>query len=581
MVVVAVLFGRTGVAHAGVGRCISGQAVVGENGVGPPTCGTVSGGGINLGSYTGAVGITGNQANGSDQISNVNVNAMCNPLTQAGATADVQINNCVTALPNGGTIDARSYGATTQTIAATVTLGPSLPITLLVDSSTTFSCSITNNTSCFLMYPGAAIIGEMASQSSNAFGYWNATNSASIRSLIEFAGGQGPTIKNVHIGGNPTATVSKAVLYIRNPTNQGEITGIVVGGNKGWAVPELMITNINGTAVGPFNLVNNTVACGDGSTAGCEPVLIKNEHGGLMGSIYFYGGSYVHPASGGHPTIELDGQTNVAIYGIQMESINTGDIGISADNTTALVVDGLIATANTNSGTTIISMPDVLGRDNDVAFRNIYNQGSWTNTIVDTQNSRTITTTGVNAYNLDDAGRTSGPFINNGALDAYFVNGTKYLWDFNLCIQGDDTDTANCYAGMTNSSADVRPELWAYQGLALGGNLATSSPPTPPGGSTNDPSVSIEAPSRGTGNTVQIYTNGWGTALAGISPGGLYIPPTNTIGNLPAWAAGLEGATAVATNCNAACTVGGTCTAGGATHCQVYYNSAAIVETGR
>lgn len=37
---------------------------------------------------------------------------------QAGATADVQLTNCNTALPSGGICDARGYGATTQSFAA-------------------------------------------------------------------------------------------------------------------------------------------------------------------------------------------------------------------------------------------------------------------------------------------------------------------------------------------------------------------------------------------------------------------------------------------------------------------------------
>lgn len=40
-----------------------------------------------------------------------------------GATADAQINACLASIPAGGECDARSYGATRQTIAATVNIG--------------------------------------------------------------------------------------------------------------------------------------------------------------------------------------------------------------------------------------------------------------------------------------------------------------------------------------------------------------------------------------------------------------------------------------------------------------------------
>ena len=51
---------------------------------------------------------------------------------------------------------------------------------------------------------------------------------------------------------------------------------------------------------------------------------------------------------------------------------------------------------------------------------------------------------------------------------------------------------------------------------------------------------------------------------------------------LPACGAGTEGMHSVANNCNAACSSGGTCTAGGSTHCELYCSSSATyVETGR
>lgn len=59
-------------------------------------------------------------------------------------------------------------------------------------------------------------------------------------------------------------------------------------------------------------------------------------------------------------------------------------------------------------------------------------------------------------------------------------------------------------------------------------------------------------------------------------------PPINALASLPACSATTEGLQAVATNCNAACTVGGTCAVGGTTHCQLYCNSTpAYLETGR
>lgn len=58
-------------------------------------------------------------------------------------------------------------------------------------------------------------------------------------------------------------------------------------------------------------------------------------------------------------------------------------------------------------------------------------------------------------------------------------------------------------------------------------------------------------------------------------------PQIANIGSLTSCSSSLEGVNSVANNCNAACSVGGTCTAGGSTHCQVYCNGTTYIETGR
>jgi len=64
-----------------------------------------------------------------------------------------------------------------------------------------------------------------------------------------------------------------------------------------------------------------------------------------------------------------------------------------------------------------------------------------------------------------------------------------------------------------------------------------------------------------------------------------YIPvPTTTVanvGNLLTCNPKIESAHAVANNCNATCSAGGTCRSGGSTHCEVYCNGTSWIETGR
>jgi len=59
------------------------------------------------------------------------------------------------------------------------------------------------------------------------------------------------------------------------------------------------------------------------------------------------------------------------------------------------------------------------------------------------------------------------------------------------------------------------------------------------------------------------------------------VPAIGNIGSLPGCSSSLEGTHAVANDCNAWCSVGGTCTGGGSTHCEVYCNGASYFETGR
>ncbi|MDE2232870.1 MAG: hypothetical protein KGJ90_01945 [Patescibacteria group bacterium] len=59
------------------------------------------------------------------------------------------------------------------------------------------------------------------------------------------------------------------------------------------------------------------------------------------------------------------------------------------------------------------------------------------------------------------------------------------------------------------------------------------------------------------------------------------VPLITAIASLPTCNSSVEGAHNVVNNCNAGCSAGGTCTAGGSTHCEVYCNGTAYVETGR
>jgi hypothetical protein len=84
----------------------------------------------------------------------------------------------------------------------------------------------------------------------------------------------------------------------------------------------------------------------------------------------------------------------------------------------------------------------------------------------------------------------------------------------------------------------------------------------------------------GAGNNGNTFTTG-SNFLGLVSFAGGARQPVNMLANLPACTSATENISPTATNCSAACSIGGTCTAGGTTHCQLYCNGSAYVETGR
>ena len=86
-------------------------------------------------------------------------NGVKNAFLEPGATADAQINSAYAALPKGGTIDARMYGATTQTFASTLMIGDGIHSwTLICDPGTKFQPS-NDSMVMFIQRAGVQISG--------------------------------------------------------------------------------------------------------------------------------------------------------------------------------------------------------------------------------------------------------------------------------------------------------------------------------------------------------------------------------------------------------------------------------------
>jgi hypothetical protein len=92
--------------------------------------------GADITNYHGAVGITGNGGNGSDQVSQVNVNGVLNVNTFSGADLGAKVNNTIAALPNNGV-----NGTKKGTIQIPITGSPyTLSTTALVPPDVSIEC---------------------------------------------------------------------------------------------------------------------------------------------------------------------------------------------------------------------------------------------------------------------------------------------------------------------------------------------------------------------------------------------------------------------------------------------------------
>src|SRR5258708_6347146 len=173
-------------------------------------------------------------------VSHTSINNVVYADTQAGATADVKINACIAALPaNGGTCDARGFGSTSQTIAAKVTVGTNFKtVTLRLDRTTTFHCTITNGADpCFDLGPGSAIIGDGGVVTLPNAGITFASNAnvvAGVRNVQQDGGNfVGADIEGLTIIPNPKMTVKDAILSLQNALQIPHIKNLSIGGSGG------------------------------------------------------------------------------------------------------------------------------------------------------------------------------------------------------------------------------------------------------------------------------------------------------------------------------------------------------------
>lgn len=408
-----------------------------------------------------------------------NINNVIFADQQAGATADVKLNNCAAALPaGGGTCDARGFGATTQTIAATVTLSyASKPITWLFDRATLFQCTITNGTACWnapASTAGFSFVFFGDAQPNVVQKGFSVSNAANISSVFNIATITFSMI-GVQIVGNSLATLSGPAVNIVNALQTSDLRGLASGGFSNTQL--LRITQTSGQAVGPLNIYNPSLDC-QGVT-GCKPLLIQAvASGGVMAGINFYGGSFTHPGAGGLNIVDLEGITGndvagVNFFGPQLESSNLADIGFLVNNATGIAIHSPVFTASTNAGTTAVR---ITGANTDgVIVTGLDNFGLWTNNIVNVVNSDTIASASQN--------RTELYVYNTGTrLGAVFDTAVTHNGTLGLTNAGVFTNTQmNLYMKVLLNGCDPLTEYQATQGANYSTDAQTGCVAVPGG----------------------------------------------------------------------------------------------------
>jgi hypothetical protein len=348
-------------------------------------------------------GMNANLINGSI-INAVTLNNVPQCNTQAGTTADAQINNAIASLPAaGGTIDCMGYGATVQTLAAPIVVGSATKqVTMVIDRSTQYNITATGGVDAIQQWVESAIV---APDMGNVLRVANfvVADTANINNVIASYPRAGPSIINIRgitIKGSTAAAVAGAMIDLVGVTDHTTVQDVI---GYGYAGPGLRIQNAaGGVPVGPINITNNSWN-GSGN-AGARPLIVNCvAGGGVIADVNFFGGSYTHPGAGVPGMMDFEGGASnclngASLFGVQIESINANDVGVFINNALGITISNLVATSAGVSGTSVIKLAQGVGLTHTLAFDNITNYNSWTNTIQDTINGVNNTDPRVTRY---------------------------------------------------------------------------------------------------------------------------------------------------------------------------------------
>jgi len=278
-----------------------------------------SGGGSLSGTFTGNPTLSGNVIlSGTDSVKTLNSTQYCDQFS--GATADVQVTNCIAALPStGGTADARGLIGT-QTVASEIDVGNSTTkfVTLLVPCGATWNVTITGGaTSAIKVFGGSSVLSTCAQNNAFKLKLAAAGNVASLVTNDQTCANCSAKIQGLMLYNTLAGTVANAMMDLSNLGNNAEVEGVNIASFSGKG---LWIHDTNSETI--FKAVNV-----DGvQTAGNVPCTIETTSASLQ-TMRFYGLDCQHPGAT-KKVLVIDGHSAanlccLSFFGSHFEGSNT------------------------------------------------------------------------------------------------------------------------------------------------------------------------------------------------------------------------------------------------------------------
>lgn len=379
-------------------------------------------------------GIPAATVNGQD-VTPKSVNAIQKADQFSGANAGAKITACLAALPSGGTCDARGFGASTQTISSTVTVGDGThTLTLLLDPSTVYVPSA-SSVSLFAVEEGGSVSGLTCKVT--GVSAWNG-------SCIETSGKiSGPGYSLTHIQnlrcngtGNTTGTCISLPATGSNYIDFLNVSDVQVLG----MLDGVSLTTASGATAWVNGNIFSHVVCG--GTVNC---LYANAQGGEISENQFIGPQEQWEAAG-NQLLNFNGTTgagkinsntfrDVVAYDVPAASSALSFSTFTYNNQ----VNGFLCTGGgSGCGVTVTNN----GVNNSITDSVQGQIGTYVN-LLDTASNQIgyITSDGVNGdfiFNLSQAAKVYKFQHNNGGLEFFAGTGT----DHNLYMTSLDGNAA-------------------------------------------------------------------------------------------------------------------------------------------